>query len=212
MAKYIMALDAGTTSNRCILFDKAGKVCSVAQKEFTQIFPKPGWVEHDADEIFSTQLEVAKQAMANIGANVDKDVQRLGLLMEGAEITAIPVEGVFNSVTSAYTMVKDGATYYGLVSRSYGYANEVMGVYYVIDENGAIVAMNADELIFHAEYFNAYTLDPAAYKAGFKGLTSDSWTGEQAVISGATMTSDAVKTSTNDIFAAYEILKGGAAE
>ena len=109
-------------------------------------------------------------------------------------------------------MEKDGATYYGLVSRSYGYANEVMGVYYVIDENGAIVAMNADELIFHAEYFNAYTLDPAAYKAGFQGLTADSWTGEQAVISGATMTSDAVKTSTNDIFAAYEILKGGAAE
>ena len=155
---------------------------------------------------------VKAHTLANIGANVDKDMQRLGLLLEGAEITAIPVEGVFNSVTSAYTMVKDGATYYGLVSRSYGYANEVMGVYYVIDENGAIVAMNADELIFHAEYFNAYTLDPAAYKAGFKGLTSDSWTGEQAVISGATMTSDAVKTSTNDIFAAYEILKGGAAE
>ena len=69
MPKYIMALDSGTTSNRCILFNEAGEICSVAQKEFTQIFPKPGWVEHDADEIFSTQLEVAKQAMANIGAN-----------------------------------------------------------------------------------------------------------------------------------------------
>ena len=68
MAKYIMALDAGTTSNRCILFNESGEVCSMAQKEFTQIFPKPGWVEHDASEIFSTQLEVAKQAMANIGA------------------------------------------------------------------------------------------------------------------------------------------------
>ena len=68
MNKYIMALDSGTTSNRCILFDKEGNICSVAQKEFTQIFPQPGWVEHDADEIFSTQLEVAKQALANIGA------------------------------------------------------------------------------------------------------------------------------------------------
>ena len=67
MAQYIMALDAGTTSNRCIIFDKAGRICSVAQKEFTQHFPRPGWVEHDADEIFSTQLEVAQQAMANIG-------------------------------------------------------------------------------------------------------------------------------------------------
>ena len=68
MTKYIMALDAGTTSNRCILFNEAGEICSVAQKEFTQIFPQPGWVEHDADEIFATQLEVAKQALANVGA------------------------------------------------------------------------------------------------------------------------------------------------
>ena len=68
MPKYIMALDSGTTSNRCILFDHNGNICSVAQKEFTQIFPKPGWVEHDADEIFSTQLEVAKQALSNVGA------------------------------------------------------------------------------------------------------------------------------------------------
>ena len=53
MAGYIMALDAGTTSNRCILFNEKGEMCSVAQKEFTQYFPKPGWVEHDAGEIWS---------------------------------------------------------------------------------------------------------------------------------------------------------------
>lgn len=67
MAKYIMALDAGTTSNRCILFDQQGQLQALAQKEFTQYFPQPGWVEHDAEEIFSTQLEVAKQAVANAG-------------------------------------------------------------------------------------------------------------------------------------------------
>ena len=78
MAKYIMALDAGTTSNRCILFNEKGEVCSVAQKEFTQYFPKPGWVEHDADEIWSTQLEVAKTAMANIGA-VATDIAAIGI-------------------------------------------------------------------------------------------------------------------------------------
>lgn len=66
--KYIMALDAGTTSNRCILFDRTGKICSMAQKEFTQYFPKPGWVEQDADEIWSTQLGVAVEAMSKIGA------------------------------------------------------------------------------------------------------------------------------------------------
>ena len=78
MGKYIMALDAGTTSNRCILFDEAGNICSMAQKEFTQIFPRPGWVEHDANEIFSTQLEVARQAMANIGANAS-DIAAIGI-------------------------------------------------------------------------------------------------------------------------------------
>ena len=54
MAKYIMALDAGTTSNRCILFNEHGEMCSVSQREFTQFFPKPGWVEHDANEIWGT--------------------------------------------------------------------------------------------------------------------------------------------------------------
>ena len=78
MPKYIMALDSGTTSNRCILFDHSGRICSVAQKEFTQIFPQPGWVEHDADEIFATQLEVAKQALANIGANAS-DIAAIGI-------------------------------------------------------------------------------------------------------------------------------------
>ena len=63
MAKYVMALDAGTTSNRSILFNEKGEICSVAQKEFTQYFPKPGWVEHDANEIWSSQLGVAVEAM-----------------------------------------------------------------------------------------------------------------------------------------------------
>ena len=68
MAKYIMALDAGTTSNRCILFNEKGEICSVAQKEFTQIYPQPGWVEHNANEIWDTQLHVCRQAMEKIGA------------------------------------------------------------------------------------------------------------------------------------------------
>ena len=72
MAKYIMALDAGTTSNRCILFDETGTMQSVAQKEFTQYFPKPGWVEHDANEIWSSQLGVAVEAMTKIGAEANE--------------------------------------------------------------------------------------------------------------------------------------------
>ena len=78
MAKYIMALDAGTTSSRCILFDKNGRICSMAQKEFTQYFPKPGWVEHDANEIWSTQLGVAVEAMLKIGASA-ADIAAIGI-------------------------------------------------------------------------------------------------------------------------------------
>ena len=78
MAKYVMALDAGTTSNRCILFNEKGEMCSVAQKEFTQYFPKPGWVEHDADEIWSSQLGVAVEAMTKIGAEAS-DIAAIGI-------------------------------------------------------------------------------------------------------------------------------------
>ena len=78
MSKYIMALDSGTTSNRCILFDHSGQVRSVAQKEFTQIFPQPGWVEHDADEILATQLEVAQIALRNIGVTAG-DIAAIGI-------------------------------------------------------------------------------------------------------------------------------------
>ena len=78
MAKYVMALDAGTTSNRCILFNEAGKMCSVAQREFKQYFPKPGWVEHDADEIWASQMGVAVEAMSMIGATAE-DIAAIGI-------------------------------------------------------------------------------------------------------------------------------------
>ena len=78
MAKYVMALDAGTTSNRCILFNEKGEMCSVAQKEFTQYYPQPGWVEHDANEIWQTQLSVAREAMQKVGATYT-DIAAIGI-------------------------------------------------------------------------------------------------------------------------------------
>ena len=78
MSKFIMALDAGTTSNRCILFNEDGEICSMAQKEFRQMFPNPGWVEHDANEIWSTQLGVAVEAMSKIGATA-ADIAAIGI-------------------------------------------------------------------------------------------------------------------------------------
>lgn len=89
MAKYVMALDAGTTSNRCILFNEKGEMCSVAQKEFTQYFPQPGWVEHDANEIWSTQLGVAVEAMQKIGATA-------------ADIAALPYDRMVNRLARIF--------------------------------------------------------------------------------------------------------------
>lgn len=78
MKKYIMALDQGTTSSRCILFDKQGNIVSMAQKEFTQIYPKAGWVEHDPMDIWSSQISVMTEAMAKINAKAE-DVAAIGI-------------------------------------------------------------------------------------------------------------------------------------
>lgn len=78
MEEYIMALDAGTTSNRAIIFNKRGSIISVAQKEFTQIFPQPGWVEHNANEIWSSMLGVAVEAMTKAGATYH-DIKGIGI-------------------------------------------------------------------------------------------------------------------------------------
>ncbi len=76
--QYIMSLDQGTTSSRCILFDKAGNICASVQKEFRQIYPHPGWVEHDANEIWDTTLEVSRAAMAKLGVEA-ADIAAIGI-------------------------------------------------------------------------------------------------------------------------------------
>ena len=108
MAKYVMALDAGTTSNRCILFNEKGEMCSVAQKEFTQYFPHPGWVEHDANEIWSTQLGVAVEAMSKIGATAE-DIAAIGITNQ-RETTIVwdknTGEPVYHAIVSQYSDVR----------------------------------------------------------------------------------------------------------
>ncbi|WP_304157682.1 FGGY family carbohydrate kinase, partial [Mesonia mobilis] len=78
MDKYILAIDQGTTSSRAILFNKKGEIHSVAQKEFTQYFPKPGWVEHDPAEIWATQAGVAAEATTKKGLN-GKNIEAIGI-------------------------------------------------------------------------------------------------------------------------------------
>ena len=78
MGKYVIALDEGTTSTRCILFDREGRICSVGQKEFDQIYPNPGWVEHDPEEIWLCVMEVAREAMAKAKATA-QDIAAIGI-------------------------------------------------------------------------------------------------------------------------------------
>ena len=99
MAKYIMALDQGTTSSRCILFDKAGNICSMAQREFEQIYPKPGWVEHNPMEIWSTQYAVMSEAMALLGAKPN-DIAGIGITNQRETTIAVGQK----KLVSLYTM------------------------------------------------------------------------------------------------------------
>ena len=78
MAKYIMALDAGTTSNRCIIFDKSGSIIASAQKEFKQIYPQPGWVEHDPLEIWESVLSIMQEALNSCQAKAS-DIAAIGI-------------------------------------------------------------------------------------------------------------------------------------
>ena len=147
--------------------------------------------------------EIKAYGAANAESLADKEIAKLQrMVSEGAEITALPVD-IYNSVTGVYSILDGGAQFYGFVARSYGYSNLPMAVYYVLDVNGAIVSMNAEELIFYKDYFSAYTLDEPSYKEGFTGLTADSYTGEQAIIAGATMSTEGVATATEDVFAAF---------
>src|SRR3954466_13572188 len=76
--RYVLALDQGTTSSRAILFNEHGAPVSIAQREFRQIYPQPGWVEHDAKEILATQRETAREAVRNTNVSL-KDVMAVGI-------------------------------------------------------------------------------------------------------------------------------------
>ena len=162
-------------------------------------------VDLEGNEVDNSAMleEIKTYTAENAQSQAEQEIAKLQrITSETAEITALPLD-IYSSVTGAYSIVDGGVQYYGFVSRSYGYNNMTMPIYFVLDENGAIVKMTCDELILYAEYFTTYTLDEPSYKEGFVGLTADSYTGEQALISGATMSSDAVDTATNDAFAAF---------
>ncbi|MBR5343319.1 MAG: FMN-binding protein [Oscillospiraceae bacterium] len=147
-------------------------------------------------------------ATSSYDLDADQQAALARLLPEGAELEPVQVPGLAGTVTGVYRVDTADGVLYAFAARPYGYSNEVMELWYVLDENGAIVSMRAKELILYSEYFSNYTLNEASYKEGFIGLTADGYTGEQALISGATMSSDAVDTATRDVFEAFGLLNG----
>lgn len=148
--------------------------------------------------------EASSYAAANTASTADAEQKKLRTMVsEGAELTALSLGDAFNSVTGAYRIADGETTLYGFCARPYAYSNQPIAVYFVLDENGAIVSMACDEIILFGEYFTSYELDESQYKEGFAGLTADSFTGEQTLISGATASTNAMTVATEDVFAAF---------
>ena len=151
--------------------------------------------------------EAAADAEANRKDYLKKDTKAFKrLTSDEVEMTELVPE-TFNSVTAAFKLVSGGETQYGFTSRTFGFGDMQLVTRFVLDGNGTIVSMNADELILEKEYFSSYTLDEPSYKAGFAGLTADSFTAEDTLIAGATMSSNAVKTAVNDVFKTFQNLQ-----
>lgn len=151
--------------------------------------------------------EASSYAAANTVSTADAELKKLRTMVsEGAELTALSLGDAFNSVTGAYRIADGETTLYGFCARPYAYSNQPIAVYFVLDENGAIVSMASDEIILFGEYFTSYELDESQYKDGFAGLTADSFTGEQALISGATASTNAMTVATEDVFAAFQAI------
>ena len=159
----------------------------------------------DAQTAIADEAVAASASQKSYSADLSTKITKL--YENAAEITNIQID-TFNTVVAAASFKVDGADYYGFYSRSIGFHQ--MDVFFVIDANGAIAKMDAKQFIFEEEYFMAFGgMNNAEYKAGFEGLTSETWTGDAAVIATATMTSNAVKQSTEDAFAAFSSIKGG---
>lgn len=157
--------------------------------------------------------EVKADASTRLNPDTSFQVKKLtALLGDDAAVTELPAEGVFSSVTNIYTVSVGGKTCYAMVSQPFGYGNMPMTFYYVLTEDGTIVEMTANSLILEPDYFSGYTLDEASYKEGFEGLTADSFTDDVAVISGATISTDAAKIAARDSFAALAIITGNGGE
>ena len=153
--------------------------------------------------------EAVAHAAANQKSYVDALTTKVGKMMVGASDFETLDITTYNTVISAVSFNLDGATYYAFYAVGYSYDQNKMNVYIIIDSEGKIAKVDASQFVFEEEYFYGFNGIPNGYKDGFVGETLESWTGDKAIITGATMSTTVMKTATADAFAAFESIKGG---
>ena len=147
-----------------------------------------------------------KECMSRDEMTALQSARLVKLVNKDASMERIDLGKSYNTVQAAYLI---NGEYYGYICKSYGYGNQIMDEYFVLDKDGAVVNSSVKEYIIEAEFFTAYTLDEESYKAGLVGLTTDTYTGEQTLISGATISSNAIGGALADVFAAHQAIVEG---
>ena len=155
-----------------------------------------------SSSVLSSLMDEAKTLVKD---NSSSDGKRFKKYVPDSKVTEIDVP-LFNNVTTAFECVNENGTYYGFGVRPYAFDNEALTMYISIDDNGAIYSFNCSALYVDPEYFTHS--EPENYTGGLVGVT-DSWSGEEALITGATLTSEAVRDAINDVFDSFKAIKGG---
>ena len=155
-----------------------------------------------SSSVLSSLMEEAKTMVKD---NSSSDIKRFKKYVPNSSVTEIDVP-LFNNVTTAFQCVNENGTYYGFGVRSYAFENTPLTMYISIDDNGAIYSFNCSSLYVEPEYFTHS--EPDNYTGGLVGVT-ESWSGDEALITGATLTSEAVRDAINDVFDSFKAIKGG---
>ena len=155
-----------------------------------------------SSSVLSSLMEEAKTMVKD---NSSSDIKRFKKYVANSTVTEIDVP-LFNNVTTAFQCVNENGTYYGFGVRSYAFENTPLTMYISIDDNGAIYSFNCSSLYVEPEYFTHS--EPDNYTEGLVGVT-ESWSGDEALITGATLTSEAVRDAINDVFESFKAIKGG---
>lgn len=199
-------------------FDKSLRALNGAGSAFIKVEGDNGYValvnskgnyavyDMEGNDVTESKADIGAAAAANVETtSSDKNAKKMASFagVDESSLKPVSMEGVFSSVVDAYKIGNN----YGFVCKSYGFEHNMTEMF-VLDQNGAIVKMTVDEIIQEADYFNVKVNDDA-YKAGFVGVTVDTFDGSQSLITGATISTVAVSTATEDVFNAYQTIVGG---